>query len=104
MRIKKDDTVMVISGKDKGKKGKVMVAMPAEQRVIVQGANIVTRHKKPRGQADPGGIVKKEAPIHVSNVKLVCSKCGQPTRISMNVAEDGSKTRICKKCGASIDK
>ena len=75
MKIKKDDTVMVISGKDKGKKGKVMVAMPAAERVIVQGANISTKHKKPRGQAEPGGISKQEAPIHVSNVKLVCPKC-----------------------------
>ncbi len=104
MRIKRDDTVMVISGKDKGKKGKVMVAMPADEKVIVQGANIATKHKKPRGQADPGGIIKKEAPIHVSNVKLVCPKCGQPTRVGMSIAEDGAKARICKKCGASIDK
>ncbi len=104
MRIKKDDTVMVISGKDKGKKGKVMVAMPADEKVIVAGANIATKHKKARGQNDPGGIIKKEAPIHVSNVKLVCSKCGQPTRIGMTIAEDGTKTRVCKKCGAVIDK
>ena len=104
MRIKKDDTVMVITGKDKGKKGKVMIAMPAVQKVIVQGANIVTKHKKARGQSDPGGIIKKEAPINVSNVMLVCPKCGKATRIAMSVSEDGSKVRVCKKCGAPIDK
>ena len=103
MKIKKDDTVIVITGKDKGKKGKVMLASPKENKVVVQGAAIVTKHEKPKGQSKPGGIVKKEAPIDASNVKIVCPKCSQPTRVGFQIA-DGKKSRICKKCGQVLDK
>ena len=102
LNVKKGDTVVVISGKDKGKKGKIMVAQPEDERVIVQGAAMVTRHVKPRKQGQPGGRIEKEGPIHASNVMLVCPKCGKPTRVGHTVI-DGEKVRACKKCGAAID-
>lgn len=102
LNVKKDDTVVVIAGKDKGTKGKVLVALPQEERVIVQNANMVTRHKKPRRQGDPGGRIKQEGTIHASNVMLVCPKCGKATRAGH--AYDGDKkVRVCKKCGKNID-
>ena len=104
MNIKKDDNVMVITGKDKGKSGKVLVALPAENKVIVEGVAIVKKHKKARGQNEPGGIVKQEAAIDASNVKLICKKCGQPTRVGVKVLENGEKVRVCKKCGDTFDK
>ena len=105
LNVKKGDTVVVISGKDKGKKGKIMVAQPEDERVIVQGAAMVTRHVKPRKQGQPGGRIEKEGTIHVSNVMLVCPKCGKATRVGHKQGEiDGHKTaiRVCKKCGAEI--
>ena len=92
---------MVISGKDKGKTGKVAVVSPAEGKVIVEGVNMVTKHVKPRKQGDQGGIVKKETPIRACKVALYCSKCGKGVRVGYKV-EDGKKTRICRKCGAEI--
>ena len=102
LNVKKDDTVVVISGKDKGKQGKIMVAFPKEERVIVQNVNMVTRHVKPRRQGDPGGRVKQEGAIHVSNVMLVCPKCKKATRVAHAFVGD-SKVRACKKCGKNID-
>jgi large subunit ribosomal protein L24 len=102
LNVKKGDTVVVISGKDKGKKGKILVSLPAEERVVVQNANMITKHVKPRRQGEPGGRIEKEGAIHVSNVKLVCPKCDQPTRVGHKV-EDGKKVRVCKKCGKEID-
>ncbi len=104
MKIKKDDMVMVITGKDKGKKGKVLVAQPDANKVVVQGVAIATKHKKARGQSDPGGIIKQEAAINASNVKLICSKCNQPTRVGYKILESGQKVRVCKKCGDTFDK
>lgn len=104
LHVKKDDTVVVISGKDKGTKGKVLVAMPAEGKVIVQGVNMVTLHKKPRGQSNPGGIVHQEGAIHASNVMLVCNKCGKATRVAKKQLENGQRVRVCKKCGDTFDK
>ena len=104
MNIKKDDNVMVISGADKGKKGKVLVALPAENKVIVQGVAVATKHKKARGQNEPGGIVKQEIAIDASNVKLICKKCGEATRVGIKVLENGDKVRVCKKCGDTFDK
>ena len=101
LNVKKGDTVVVISGKDKGKKGKIMVAQPDAERVIVQGTAMVTRHVKPRKQGQPGGRIEKEGPIHASKVMLVCPKCGKPTRVGHTVI-DGEKVRACKKCGAAI--
>ena len=111
MHVRKNDTVMIITGKDKGTKGKITAAFPKTGKVIVEGANMVTRHQKARNAMQPGGIIKKEAPIDASNVMLVCPKCGQPTRVAHKVTvtvENGKKTRtvvrLCKKngCGAEI--
>ena len=104
MHVRKDDTVVVISGKDKGQKGKVLVANPKKNTVIVEKVNIATKHQKPKGQTQPGGIVKQEAPIHASNVMLVCSKCNKATRVAHKILEDGKKVRVCKKCGDTFDK
>ena len=101
MNIKKNDTVVVLSGKDKGKKGKVLEAMPAEGKVVIEGVNIATCHVKPKKQGEEGGIVKREIPMYVSKVMLVCPKCGKPTRHAVKL-ENGTKTRVCKKCGQTI--
>ena len=101
MNIKKNDTVIVLSGKDKGKKGKVLAAMPKENKVVVEGVNVATCHTKPRKQGETGGIVKKETPIRACKVALYCDKCGKGVRVGFKV-EDGKKTRICRKCGAEI--
>jgi large subunit ribosomal protein L24 len=105
MNIKKDDTVYVISGKEKGKTGKVLKAMPAEGKVVIEKVNIRIKHKKPRNAQDIGGRIDQEAPIDVSNVMLVCSKCKKPTRVAIEVSgEDKAKIRMCKKCGEAIGK
>ena len=101
MNIKKDDKVVVLSGKDKGKQGKVLVVNPKAGKVIVEGVNVATKHQKPRQQGQEGGIIKVETPIYASKVQLVCSKCGKNTRVGHKIA-DGKKTRVCKKCGAEI--
>jgi large subunit ribosomal protein L24 len=104
MNIRKDDTVLVISGKYRGKKGKVVRAMPAVNRVVVQGVNLRKRHRRPSKDLPQGGIVEAEGPIDRSNVLLVCPKCGKPTRIGARVAGEGKKVRACQKCGEAIDK
>ena len=101
MNIKKNDTVIVLSGKDKGVKGKVLVAMPAENKVIVEKVNVATCHTKPRKQGDVGGIVKRETPIRACKVALFCDKCGKGGRVGYK-GENGQKPRICRKCGAEI--
>ena len=101
MNIKKDDKVVVLSGKDKGKQGKVLVVNPKAGKVIVEGVNVATKHQKPRQQGQEGGIIKVETPIYASKVQLVCPKCGKNTRVGHKIA-DGKKTRVCKKCGAEI--
>ena len=100
--MKKDDLVVVLSGKDKGKQGKVLTVLPSESKVIVEGVNVVTKHKKPTSQTDQGGIVKKEAPIYACKVQRVCPKCNKPTRPAHKLLADGKKVRVCKKCGAEI--
>lgn len=102
MKIKREDTVRVIAGKDKGKTGKVHRVLPKEQEVLVSGINIAKRHMKPRGAARQAGIVEREAPIHISNVALICSKCSRPTRVGYRLLGDGTKTRVCKACGEVI--
>ncbi len=105
LNVKKGDTVVVLTGKDSGKKGKVLSVNTAAERVVVEGVNVATTHKKPKNQQDVGGIVKKEAPIHVSNVMVICPKCNKPTRTGHAVVEEGdkkTKVRVCKKCGANI--
>ena len=100
-RIKKNDTVVVLSGKDKGKQGKVLGTVPGSLKVVVEGINMVTCHVKPRRQGEEGGIVKREAAIYASKVQVVCPKCGKGTRVAHKI-EDGKKSRICKKCGAEL--
>ena len=104
IHVKKGDTVIVLSGKDKGKKGKVLAVSPAEQKVIVEGINMVTKHVKPRRMGEPGGIVKAEGAMYASRVQLVCPRCGNPTRIGHKILADGSKVRMCKneKCGETF--
>ena len=103
MHVKKEDTVMVISGKDKGKKGRVLAAFPRENRVLVEGVNLVKKHQKPNPKNPQGGIITQEAPIHASNVMLVDPKTGLPTRIGYKVLENGKKVRVAKRSGATID-
>ena len=102
-RIKKGDLVEVISGKDKGKRGKVLKVIPKEGKVIVEGVNMIKRHQRPNPKMREGGIVEKEAPIYASKVMLVCPNCGQRTRVGFKVVE-GRKVRYCKKCGEIIDR
>ena len=102
MSIRKDDTVIVLSGKDKGKQGKVLEVMPKDGKVVVEKVNVVSRHQKPRRQGEQGGIMKKEASIYACKVQRVCPKCGKPTRAAHKLMDGGKKVRICKKCGAEI--
>ncbi len=95
LHVKKDDVVVILSGKDKGKQGKVLEVSPKEKKVIVEGLNIVTKHVKPRQMGQQGGIVKCEAPLYASKVMAVCPKCGKPTRLAHRI-EDGKKVRVCK--------
>lgn len=101
MKIKKGDTVQVLSGNDKGKTGEVLEVMPKQQRVIVKGVNIRKRHIKPKKQGEEGGIIPVECSIHSSKVNVVCPKCNKPTRIGI-VKEGKEKSRVCKKCGSKI--
>ena len=103
MHIRSKDTVVVITGKDKGSKGKVLEAYPKTGKIVVEGVAIATKYQKPRQQGVPGGIIKKEAAIDASDVMLVCPKCGKGTRIGYSVLENGTKVRVCKKCGANIE-
>ena len=102
MFVKAKDNVIVISGKDKGKKGKVIAAQPKANKVAVEGVAIATKHQNARAQGQPGGIIKKEAFIDASNVMVVCPKCNKPTRIAHKDV-DGKNVRVCKHCGAEID-
>ena len=103
MKIRKNDTVMVIAGKDKGKKGKVRFAYPKDEHVVVEGINFIKKHTKARGKVRQAGIIELEVPIHVSNVMLLCNKCNHPTRIGFRSLEDGRKVRLCRSCGEVID-
>ena len=102
LKIKKNDKVVVLSGKDKGKTGKVLGTVPSERKVVVEGINVVTCHIKPRKQGEEGGILKKEAPIYACKVQRVCPKCNKPTRPAHKLLADGKKVCVCKKCGAEI--
>ncbi len=101
--IKKNDTVMVVAGDDKGKKGRVLGFLAAESRVLVEGLNMMKKHLKPSKQQQQGGIIEKEAPLHRSNVMLVCPKCNKPTKIGNKILKDGKKIRDCKQCGEVIE-
>jgi large subunit ribosomal protein L24 len=102
VHVKKGDHVIILKGKDRGKKGKVIEVSPKEDKVIVEGANTVTKHVKPRKVGQQGGIVKAEAPLYACKVMLICTKCNKPTRSSYVINEDGTKDRVCKHCGEAI--
>ncbi|WP_027625088.1 50S ribosomal protein L24 [Clostridium lundense] len=102
VHVRKKDTVMVISGKDKGKIGEVLSVFPKHNKVLVKGVNVVTKHQKPNRENMQGGIVHKEAPIYSSKVMLYCTKCKSVTRISHKILDDGTKVRVCKKCGETF--
>ena len=102
MKLKKGDEVVIITGRDKGKKGSILKVMPEDNRVLVTGVNVVTRHQKP-SRASAGGIVKQEASIHASNVALADPKSGKPTRVGYKISDDGRKTRIAKRSGETIN-
>ena len=103
MKIRKDDTVVITTGKDSGKKGKVRRVWPDKERVIVDGANMIKRHSRARRAARQAGIIELEAPIHISNVMLVCTKCNKPTRVGFQFLADGKRVRVCKSCQEVID-
>lgn len=103
VHVKKGDRVVVLNGKDKSKKGKVLEVFPATGKVIVEGVNITSKHKKPRSRTQQGGIIKGESPIDSSKVMLFCPRCSQPSRTGKKVLDNGQKARICKKCGEVVD-
>jgi large subunit ribosomal protein L24 len=102
--LKKDDQVEVIAGKDKGRVGKVLKVLPAKNKAIIERVNMIKRHTKPTEMNQQGQIVEREAPIHVSNLQLICPECTKTGRIGRKILEDGNKIRFCKSCGESIDK
>ncbi len=101
--IRRDDTVVVISGKEKGKKGKILKVLLEDSRVIVEKLNMVKRHAKPSRSSPQGGIVQKEAGLHVSNVMFYCTKCAKAVRLGSKVLKDGKKVRVCRKCNEMVD-
>ena len=102
MNVRKNDKVVVLSGKDKGKQGEVLRAMPAEGNVVVQGVSVATKHQKARKQGEESSIIKVETPIYACKVMVVCPKCSKPTRVAHKVGADGKKVRVCKHCGAEL--
>ena len=102
-RLKKDDTVMVIAGRERGKTGKVLRVLAEKDRVVVERVNLVKRHSKPRGVQQPGGIVEKEASLHLSNVLPICPRCNKPTRVGHRRLDSGQGLRVCRRCGETMD-
>ena len=103
--IRRNDTVVVMTGKDRGKRGRVLRLLPSKNRLIIEGVNFIKRHTKPNpGKNIKGGVVEREAAIHSSNVQLVCPECGDPARLGHRILEDGRKVRICRKCVGVVDK
>jgi len=104
LHIRKNDLVMVVNGKEKGKSGRILRVMPEKEKVIIEKINFIKRHARPHGKQRQGGILEKEAPLHVSNVMLLCEKCNKPVRIGHRVVEGSKKARVCRKCGEIFDK
>jgi large subunit ribosomal protein L24 len=102
-RLRKDDTVIVIAGRERGKTGKVLRVLPERNRVLIERVNLVKRHTKPRGVQQPGGIVEREASIHLSNVLPICGRCNKPTRVGFRRLTDGSAQRVCKRCSEPME-
>jgi len=103
LHVKKDDLVMIVAGKDKGKSGKVLRVLPEKERVVVENLNLIKRHTRPSQTNNEGGIIEKEAPIAISNVQLLCPGCSKPARTGIKVLEDGNKVRFCKKCNEIVN-
>ena len=103
MKIRKNDSVMIIAGRDRGKKGKVKFSYPKNERLLVDGINFIKRHARATGRVRQAGIIEREAPIHISNLMLVCNKCSRPTRVGFRFLEGGKKVRFCKSCHEVID-
>jgi large subunit ribosomal protein L24 len=103
--VRKNDTVIVVGGKDRGKRGRILRVLPDRNRVIVEGVNFIKRHTRPNPQRNvKGGVVEREASLHASNVQIVCPECGAPTRIGHQLLGDGRKVRVCRKCDGAVDK
>ncbi len=103
MNIRKNDSVMVIAGKEKGKTGKVLKVMPGKSAAVIERMNLVKRHTKPRGPQQTGGILEKEAPIHISNLMVMCDKCNAPVRVGGKILANGEKVRICRRCSDPLE-
>jgi large subunit ribosomal protein L24 len=103
MKIRKNDNVLIVAGKEKGKKGKVRKALPDKNKVIVEGLNLIKRHSKTKGKTRQAGIIELEGPVDASNVMVICSKCNKPARVGYRVLEDGNKARFCRNCNEIID-
>ena len=105
LHVKKEDQVVVLGGKDRGKKGRVLRVLPTRNRAIVEGVNMIRKHTRPNPQKNiQGGILEREGSIHLSNLKVVCRECGEPSRVGFSRLAEGKKVRVCKKCDGSIDK
>lgn len=104
VHVRRGDTVLVIAGKERGKRGKVLVVLPGKGRVIVEKVNMIKRHQRPTQKLRQGGIIEREGPVHLSNVMVVCSKCDRPARTGIQVLAEGKKARMCKRCGEIIDR
>jgi large subunit ribosomal protein L24 len=103
LSIKKNDTVLVITGKEKGKRGRVITVYPSKSSLLIEKTNIIKKHIKPSRKYTQGGIIEREAPLHISNVMIICPKCNKPTKIGNMLLQDGRKVRICKKCREVMD-
>lgn len=103
MKIRKEDNVLVITGKDKGKKGKVRFVYPKQNRVLIEGVNMIKTHSRARQQVRQAGIIEREAPIAISNVMIICTRCNKPARVGFKILDDGRKVRICRSCKEAID-
>ncbi|MDO9333913.1 MAG: 50S ribosomal protein L24 [Dehalococcoidales bacterium] len=103
MKIRKEDNVLVIAGKDKGKKGKIRFVYPRQNRVLIEGVNMIKTHSRARQQVKQAGLIEREAPINISNVMLVCTRCNKPARVGFKILDDGRKVRICRSCKEALD-
>jgi len=103
VQIRKNDSVMVVAGKERGKTGKVLRVIPEKDQVIIERVNLVKRHTRPRGPQQPGGIVEKEASIRASNIMMMCDKCNAPVRVGRKMLTDGKKIRVCRRCGETLE-
>ena len=102
--LKKNDLVMVVSGKERGKSGRILRVFPQKNRIIIEKINFIKKHTRPSGQTKQGGIIEREAPVHISNVMVICEKCNLPVRVGKKILDDGKKVRMCRKCGEILDK